>query len=158
MDAKADSGMTALILTERNGSIEIAELLKSAGATVTEPRRPQEIQLANESSAITTVRNIVVAQITYSATDGEGEYAKNLPELTEAGLIASELATGMQNGYQFATSGEGETFTVQADPILPGETGTRHFFADESGVIRWSMEGPATLFSPGFGESEPDAE
>jgi len=158
VDAKADSGVTALILTERNGYIEIAELLKSAGAIVTEPRRPQETLLANESSAINAVRDIVVAQITYSATDGEGNYAKNLPELTDAGLLASELATGMQNGYQFATSGEGETFTVNADPILPGETGTRHFFADESGVIRWSMEGPATVFSPRYWESEPEAE
>jgi len=157
VDARADSGVTALILTERNGYIEIAELLKSAGAIVTEPRRPQETLLANESSAITTVREIVVAQDTYSATDGEGEYAKNLPELIEAGLMALELANGMQNGYQFATRGEGETFTVNADPILPGETGTRHFFADESGVIRWSMEGPATVFSPRYWESEPDA-
>ncbi len=151
-DAMADSGVTALLLAESNGYIEIAELLKSAGAIVTEPRRPQETLLANELSAITTVREIVVAQINYSVTDGEGNYAKNLPELTEAGLIASELATGMHNGYQFATRGEGETFTVHADPILPGETGTRHFFADESGVIRWSMEGPATVFSPGFQE------
>ena len=158
VDAKADSGVTALMLTERNGYIEIAELLKSAGAIVTEPRRPQETLLANELSAINTVRDIVVAQITYSVTDGEGNFAKNLPELTEAALIASELATGMQNGYQFATSGEGETFTVRADPILPGETGTRHFFADETGVIRWSMEGPATVFSPGFRESAPEAE
>ncbi len=152
VNAKADSGVTALILTERNGSIEIAELLKSAGAIVTEPGRPQEALLANESSAINTVGEIIVAQINYPATDGEGNYAKNLPELIEAGLIASELAGGMQNGYQFVTSGEGETFTVHADPILPGETGTRHFFADESGVIRWSLEGPATVFSPGFGD------
>jgi len=158
VDAMADSGVTALLLTESSGYIEIAELLKSAGAIVTEPRRPQETLLANELSAITTVREIVVAQINYSVTDGEGNYAKNLPELTEAGLIASELATGMHHGYQFATSGEGETFTVHADPILPGETGIRHFFADESGLIRWSMEGPATVFSPGFGESEPEAE
>ncbi len=152
VNAKADSGMTALMLTERNGYLEIAELLKSAGATVTEPRRPEETLLANELSAITTVRKMVLAQINYSVADGEAHYAKNLPELTEAGLIASELATGMRNGYQFATSGEGETFTVNADPILAGETGTRHFFADESGVIRWSMEGPATAFSSGFGE------
>lgn len=60
--------------------------------------------------------------------------------------------------YQFATNGEGETFTVNADPIVPGETGTQHFFVDESGVIRWSMEGPATVFSLPLGESEPDAE
>ena len=158
VDTKADSGVTALMLTESNGYIEIAELLKSAGAIVTEPRRPQETLLANELSAITTVKDIVVAQITYSVTDGEGNYAKNLPELSEAGLIASELATGMQNGYQFATSGGGETFTVHADPILPGETGTRHFFSDESGVIRWSMEGPATVFSSRYWESEPDPE
>ncbi len=155
VEATADSGVTALILSERNGYTEIAELLRSAGAIDTEPRRPQDTLLANETSAINMVGEIVVAQFNYSAADGEGHYAKNFPELIEAGLIASELATGMQNGYQFATSIEGETFTVHADPILPGETGTRHFFADKSGVIRWSMEGPATVFSPGFGETEP---
>jgi len=158
VEAKADSGVTALILTERSGYTEITELLKSAGAIGTEPRGPQDTLLANETSAINTVGEIVVAQFNYSASDGEGNYAKNFPELIEAGLIASELATGMQNGYQFATSVEGENFTVHADPILPGETGTRHFFADKSGVIRWSMEGPATVFSPGFGESEPGPE
>ena len=152
VDAKADSGVTALILTERNGFLEIAELLKSAGAIATEPSRPPEALLANESSAINMVGEIVVAQINYPDTEGEGNYAKNLPELIEAGFSASELANGMHNGYQFATSGEGETFTVHADPILPGETGTRHSFADETGLIRWSMEGPATVFSPGFGE------
>ena len=158
VDAKADSGVTALKITERNGYTELNELLKSAGAIATEPRRPQDTLLENESSAIDTVGEIVVAQFNYSATDGEGNYAKTFLELIEAGLIASDLTTGMQNGYQFATSVEGETFTVHADPILPGETGTRHFFADKSGVIRWSIEGPATIFSPGFGESEPGPE
>ena len=118
----------------------------------------EETLLANNLSAISTVTDIVRAQISYSVTDEEGDYAKNLPELAEAGLIASELATGMQNGYQFATSSEGKAFTVNADPILFGDTGTWHFFADESGVMRWSVEGPATVFSPGLGESEPDSE
>jgi len=158
VDAEADHGLTALMMTERNGYFEIAELLKSAGAIVPEPRLREETLLANGLLAVTTVKDIVVAQITYSATDGEGEYARNFPELAEAGLISSELATGLQDGYQFATNGEGETFTVNADPILVDETGTRHLFADESGVIRWSMEGPATVVSPAFEESEPDAE
>jgi len=105
------------------------------------------------------VRNIGAAQSYHSVTDEEGKYAKNLLTLNEASLFVSELPdTGRQDGYEFKTSGDDDAFTVNADPMLPDETGIRHFFADETGVIRWSMEGPATVFSPPLGETEPDAE
>jgi len=42
VDAKADYGLTALIMTERNGYIEIAELLENAGAGEQTPQVPAE--------------------------------------------------------------------------------------------------------------------
>ena len=166
VNVKTSEGMSALIAAEAKNYPEIAELLRTAGANwgqeeidfVTELNSPEYIMSENESLAVSDVRNLVVSHITYSATVGEGKYAKNLVELEEARYIDSQLASGMKNGYQFATSSEGETFKVNADPIMPGETGIRSFFVDESGVIRWSMEGPATVFSLPLGESEPDAE
>ncbi len=103
---------------------------------------------ANHQSAISTIRNIITSQITYSATMGEGYYALDLSILAKAGLFAEDLAsTGEQYGYRFTMQGEGMQFTVNADPIISGETGERHFFGNESGVIRWSTEGPANAES-----------
>jgi len=40
-----------------------------------------------------------------------------------------------------------KTFEVHADPITRGTTGQRSFFSDQTGVIRFSEEGPATAAS-----------
>jgi len=153
VNAKTENGYSALISAETDGHTEIAAVLREAGATWGQEdidyinrERQREKNLEDQESAISTVKAILVAQSDYSI-NGEGKYAKNLPELAEAGLISSELATGLQDGYQFATNGEGETFTVNADPILVDAIGAHYLFANESGVIRWSMEGPATVFS-----------
>jgi type IV pilus assembly protein PilA len=39
-------------------------------------------------------------------------------------------------------------FEVHADPITRGTTGQRSFYADETGVIRYNVDGPATADSP----------
>lgn len=164
VNAKNDNDFSALIHAEEKGRTKLAELLRKAGANWGQEeidflRQRLETLQADASSALPTVRNIEVAQIYHSATDEEGQYAKNLLRLKEDGLYALQLAdNGRQDGYEFKTSGQGETFTVNADPIVPGETGTVHFFVDESGVIRWSMEDPATVFSTRYRESEADAE
>jgi len=99
---------------------------------------------ANEQSAYSTVLNIVTSHITYSATTAPYDYAPDLTALAESGLLGREVAsTGGRYGYRFTTQGGANQFTVNADPLIPGKTGERHFFADESGVIRWSREGPA---------------
>lgn len=89
-----------------------------------------------------------------------------------SGLIDGVLATGEKNGYTFryvplADDGtvlnfENRTavpaqgcaqagaphYKVTADPVRRGQTGMRSFYTDDSGVIRWSTEGPATADSP----------
>jgi hypothetical protein len=32
---------------------------------------------------------------------------------------------------------------MAADPVTPGTSGVRHFFTDESGVIRYNLQGGA---------------
>ena len=36
------------------------------------------------------------------------------------------------------------TYTITADPVKPGNTGRRHFFTDEKGIIRAEQENQAT--------------
>ena len=110
--------------------------------------------MSNESSAISAVRDIVVAQLTYSATTPGGNYAPDLATLEQSQVIDSILASGTKHGYTFSTTtGEdGSTFTVNANPVVHGILGGRYFlFADESGDIRYTTEDrAATAGDPSF--------
>src|SRR5271170_3027373 len=83
-----------------------------------------------------------------------------------AQLIDPILASGQKSGYEFVyvpltdpealatdslkeaakdcTSRGAASFEVHADPITRGTTGQRSFYADQSGIIRFSAESPAT--------------
>lgn len=52
-------------------------------------------------------------------------------------LLASCLDDGVITLYE-----------VHADPVTPETTGVRHFFTDQTGVIRVRMNGQATGESP----------
>jgi type IV pilus assembly protein PilA len=90
----------------------------------------------------------------------------------QASLIDGPLASGRKSGYVFTytpvfpgnsaapvispkaaaqgcTSGGASGFTVTADPLQRGSTGMRSFFADQTGVIRFSANGESpTADSP----------
>ncbi|MGB0035848.1 MAG: hypothetical protein WBP79_10275, partial [Candidatus Acidiferrales bacterium] len=69
------------------------------------------------------------------------------------------LASGTKSGYTFVYTGGSpnavaaagcaqpgfSSFTIQANPIAPGYSGDRYFFIDQSGAIRQSYVGPATV-------------
>jgi len=85
------------------------------------------------------------------ATIEDGIYAVSLGSLSASKRIASVLASGTKDGYTFTVStGTGNaTYTIDARPITYDETGTRSFFADETGVIRYTTEDrPATSEDP----------
>jgi type IV pilus assembly protein PilA len=108
---------------------------------------------ANESSAVASLRTLNTACVTYAAMYGIG-YPSSLSDLgtsgesagqataKSAGLIDNTLASGTKSGYAFAytagttAAGATVTYTIHAAPISPGQTGERHFFTDESCVIR----------------------
>ena len=109
---------------------------------------------ANEGSAVSTLRTLHSANITYSATVGNGSYAGTistpgvsaLADLGAAGLIDSVLATGGKSGYSFIsnrlpeTPGQPETFYFSANPTTPSgvlATGTKRFGVGSDGVIRF---------------------
>ncbi|MHB8484866.1 MAG: DUF4190 domain-containing protein [Candidatus Acidiferrales bacterium] len=119
---------------------------------------------ANEASAVGSLRTIVTADITYSERSGHG-FATSLRALgPPVGGIASEngagsldaaLAVGRNHGYSFSyeasssqTGAALDMFRVNADPITPGTTGVRHFYVDQTGVVRYQEDGPAGEHSP----------
>ncbi len=110
---------------------------------------------ANEAAAITTKRNIVTSQTTYASGEGDGSYAPDLTVLHEAGWIDEMQGSDRSNGYLFATShsSDGTSFAVSGRPVRYGSTGTRSFYTDETGVIRYSTgERPATVEDKPLGE------
>jgi len=114
---------------------------------------------ANEAAAVANLRNITTAEIVYSTTYGIG-FSDNLAKLggtlllvdqNNAGLIDSVLASGSKTGYTFTYSilsqdaaGHVVAFAVTADPTLAGKSGDRHFYADQSAVIRHNETTTAT--------------
>ncbi len=107
---------------------------------------------ANEASAVQSMRTITTVQNTFNSSYGVG-YSGSLaalgppggggvPSAAAADLIDSVFAGGVKSGYIFtyvpaaAIAGIIYSYVLNADPVTPGTTGQRHFFTDQSGVIR----------------------
>jgi prepilin-type N-terminal cleavage/methylation domain-containing protein len=113
---------------------------------------------SNEASAVQSLRNIATAQLVYSTMWGIG-FADSMTKLSgngvvvdqnNAGLIDQILAAGLKSGYVFTFTpiaadslGHVESFSVAADPQIPGSSGTRHFYTDQTAVIRFNPSVPA---------------
>ncbi len=121
-------------------------------AAIAVPNLLQSKAAANEASAISAIRNVVTSHITYSATVGAGKYATDLTALQTAKLIDSVLGSGTKDGYTFTSSGGANAFTINAAPLTVGSTGTRYFFSNESGVIRYNTGASATSASSPLGQ------
>ncbi len=107
-----------------------------------------------EQYAISSMRNVVTSQITYSETIGGGTYADSLDLLYSSNLIDSVLASGTIDGYTVTVStGSGnDSFAIYVTPITYDER-RRSFFSDESGVIRYTAEErPATVRDTPLGQ------
>lgn len=116
-------------------------------AAIAVPNLVQSKKAANEASAISSVRNLVTAQITYASTVGAGNFG-TLNELMTNQFVDNVLGQGVKDGYNFTVTPSGSTsFTVVAVPTTPGTTGERGFYSDETAVIRYTTDGSA----PGAG-------
>jgi len=108
---------------------------------------------ANEASAASSVRAIISAENLYRNTFGT---FTDMPNLGVDYLTDSLLSAGHKSGYMFdATPGAGTAagldFSIQATPQLsigPSATGVRHYYGDQSAVIRFNLAGAADSSSP----------
>ena len=122
---------------------------------------------ANESSAVSAVRTINTAEVTYSTSFPTAGYAAALanlggatpcvPAVATACLIDSVLSAaapgaGSKNGYSFvavganAVNGVMTTYTAGTSPVTFNQSGVRNFCSNEDGVLR---------FNPGAAGSAP---
>ncbi len=116
---------------------------------------------ANEAAAEGTLKTVNSSCVAYSSNWGTG-YPVSLSNLgpakpataVAADLVDSTVAGGTKSGYTLTyvssapNNGKIWTYTINANPVVPGKTGGRYFFTDQSGVIRYNSGGPATILSP----------
>jgi prepilin-type N-terminal cleavage/methylation domain-containing protein len=132
--------------------IVVAVIMVIAGIAI--PNFIRSKMRANEAGAVANLRTISTASVVYNTTYGVG-FAPSLPALggnpatpsaTQAGLIDAVLSAGVKSGYTFTyavvatdASGNAQAYSVTADPITPGTTGDRHFYTDQTSIIRENL-------------------
>ena len=108
---------------------------------------------ANEASAVGSIRTINTSEVTYASTYPNVGFA-DLGQLGGAGgssggagLIDAVLASRVKSGYVFTLTPESATpattYSILGDP-QNSQTGQRHFFSDQSGVIRYNASATAS--------------
>jgi len=124
---------------------------------------------ANQASAIESLRIIATAEVNYFSTYGNGfalslaylgpPPAGQLASSTAAGLIDDALASQVKSGYSFFYqpgdqdgSGRYYGYTLQANPVVFGQTGGMYYYSDQSHVIRGNTSMPAGSSDPAVGD------
>jgi prepilin-type N-terminal cleavage/methylation domain-containing protein len=122
---------------------------------------------ANESSAVSSLRTINTAEVSYTTSFPNVGYSAVLsnlgtgsatlttcssaPTSTSACLIDNVLAAGTKSGYTFAETGAANgtgtnaTYETEATPQVFNQTGVRAFCAVEDAVIRWKGNGSTAI-------------
>ena len=137
-------------------------------AAIAIPNLLRAREAANQASAVSSLRQIDVAAISYNSVYGNG-FPPTLdslgglgtPGCDHAGLIDGALASGTKNGYVFAyelvpadpaapprapaagcsVAGGSSGYVVIAMPITAGTTGQTSYYTDMTGVIRYETDG-----------------
>lgn len=119
-------------------------------ASIAIPSLIEQKKLANETSAVNSLKVIRDAESHYSAAYPEVGFADSLLKLgpggnsdsSHAGLIPGDLANGAKHGYRFSLTGASagtpatvNSFVATAVPSS-NMSGRRTFCVNESGVIR----------------------
>ena len=108
---------------------------------------------ANEAMAVNSCRIIAASSQAYNAAAIPHSYPGNLSDLAsptsnppyiDSVLVGATSTAASKQGYYYTyVLIDSEHFTLNADPVTPNVTGTRYFFADESGVVRVNPSAPA---------------
>jgi type IV pilus assembly protein PilA len=112
-------------------------------ATIAIPSLLRSRQAAQESSAVSQLRTINTAEVTYLSSNA-GNYG-SIPELITAGLLDSRFS-GAVSGYSFTVTAAGADYTANAYPTSTN-SGRFGYFALPDAVVRYSST-QATNCSP----------
>ncbi|MFZ0430407.1 MAG: prepilin-type N-terminal cleavage/methylation domain-containing protein [Acidobacteriota bacterium] len=125
-------------------------------AAIAVPNLMRSRDAAQEASAISSLRTLATAEVTFAATQGNGQFG-DLGELQAAGLIDEALAGGSKDGYSFTMGDTPAAFSIGAEPTSPNAAQMRYFFVDQSCVIRFNQGGAADASSTPLGGTAADA-
>lgn len=119
---------------------------------------------ANEASAVGSLRSYQYALGEYAAKCPQLGFPRSLGNLgpgrgdcERAQLLDNSLGIDKptKSGYVFTYNpgpeqrpGQTVSFTLEADPVVEGTTGVRHFYLDQTGTIHMNPDGPADASSP----------
>jgi len=124
-------------------------------AAIAIPNLMKSRMAANESSAVGSIRTLNTAEVTYATACPDTGFSGSIAELYTGaicaggtGIIDNVLSSGTKSGYTFnyaavATGAINTTYTVDTEPLTVGVTGQRGFYSDQTGVIRYTLDGSA---------------
>lgn len=122
------------------GGFSLLELLIVVGiilivTTIALPSLIQSRQIANESAAVSNLRTINTAQVTYASSGG---LYGTVGDLVTAGLLDERFPTGT-SGYQYSInlSGNALDYTASADAVSQ-TSGRYDFYTTPDYIIRYS--------------------
>jgi prepilin-type N-terminal cleavage/methylation domain-containing protein len=123
---------------KKNSGFSLLELLIVVAiiliiATIAIPSLLRSRQAAQESSAVSNIRTINTAEVTYLSSNG-GNYG-SIPELITAGLLDNRFATSV-SGYTFIVSASGSDYTATATPTSTN-AGRFGYFSVPDAVVRY---------------------
>jgi prepilin-type N-terminal cleavage/methylation domain-containing protein len=128
-------------------------------AAIAIPNLLRSRMAANEASAVGSLRTLNTAAVTYSSTYPAVGYPGTLGALAPASpatsaaadLVDSVLAGGTKSGYSFtwaAGTGTPSTgYSIVSNAVAQNTSGTRGFYTDQSGVIRYNSGAGASSAS-----------
>ena len=103
---------------------------------------------ANETTAIGFLKMAISIGIQYR------ERFDSYPAAPDDLFVSGFIDPGQDpRGYDVNLVSSPDTWSLTADPEVPGVSGDRYFYTDESGVIRFDMSATATSTSSPLGES-----
>jgi hypothetical protein len=129
----------------------VLAILSGCGGTSEQPKQVTEVRSApqktpDESAALAAISAVNDAQKTYMGRNRR--YALTYDELIEAHFLKEE-PTVQQTGYEIKLrpAADAGSYTVVAAPSTPSAP-ARHFFSDQSGVVRAETGKDANAQSP----------
>lgn len=104
---------------------------------------------AHETSAIAIVKSLIKAESMYFSSYGNQVTYGTLNNLVTNNCIEDSLLAGARNSYLFQiTLSSPVAYSITATPSSDPAGQMRHFYGDETGIIRQALGTAATATSP----------
>lgn len=104
---------------------------------------------AQESSGAAIVKSLIKAEGMYFSSHGNQSSYGTLNDLVTHNCIDAGLLTEARNYYTFQVNLTSPiTYNITATPGAELANQMRHFYGDETGIVRQALGTPATVTSP----------